>query len=556
MRYSILTPLLATTMLMAGRVAAQAAPTDTLARARQLIGSHHQAEAVALLDPFLKAHPDSGMAWLALGNAHRQLGHLVAAAAALGSAVKLPGSRVPAALSLLGMYADSSRADEAFRWFDQLAGKVDLAAVVAIPGLQHFHDDPRFAAVFPDRISFSPPFLEPDARIIHEWRGEAAGDEFGWIARGIGDVDHDGVTDITVSATANPPYGTTKGTIYLYSGRSGALLWKHVGDTGSLLGTGLEAAGDVNGDGAPDVAAGAPGMNAVLVLSGKDGHELLRLRGDSADGNLGASAAGVGDVDGDGRPDIAAGAPGSNQAGAGAGRVYVFSGRDGHRILTLDGEHPGDAFGSTVGGEGGTFIIGAAGAGAGNAGRVFVYHGLVRRPQFVKDADGTGNALGAMFVAVVGDVDGDGVTDIYATDFTNGAGGRGTGRAYVYSGKTGATVLTLTGQAPGEGLGIGAARTGDVDGDGRADLVVGSWQFGGSAWSGGRVQVFSGKDGRVLQTITGRVPGETLGFDAVGVGDVDGDGITDFLVTSAYSMVNGFRSGRAFIVAGTHRPAR
>ena len=65
------------------------------------------------------------------------------------------------------------------------------------------------------------------------------------------------------------------------------------------------------------------------------------------------------------------------------------------------------------------------------------------------------------------------------------------------------------------------------------------------------MQAISGKDGSILQTITGQVPGETLGFDAVGVGDIDGDGRTDFLVTSAWSGINGFRSGRVYIVAGT-----
>jgi hypothetical protein len=90
-----------------------------------------------------------------------------------------------------------------------------------------------------------------------------------------------------------------------------------------------------------------------------------------------------------------------------------------------------------------------------------------------------------------------------------------------------------------------------VNGDGVADLVIGSWQYSGAAWSAGRARVISGKDGSVLQTITSRTPGDTFGFDAVGIGDVDGDGMTDYLVTAAYSMVNGVRSGRTFIVAGT-----
>ena len=48
--------------------------------------------------------------------------------------------------------------------------------------------------------------------------------------------------------------------------------------------------------------------------------------------------------------------------------------------------------------------------------------------------------------------------------------------------------------------------------------------------------------------ITGKVAGETLGFDSTGMGDVDG--YVDFLITSAYSMKNGFQSGRTLILSG------
>jgi hypothetical protein len=148
-----------------------------------------------------------------------------------------------------------------------------------------------------------------------------------------------------------------------------------------------------------------------------------------------------------------------------------------------------------------------------------------------------------------GDLDGDGRADVYASDFANRAKGPATGRAYVFSSKDGKPLLRLTGETAGEGFGTSASKAGDIDRDGVPDLAVGAWQHGSAAASGGRIYLHSGKDGRLLGTITGRVPGETLGFDSVGIGDADGDGDEDFLVTSAYSGINGYHSGRLFIVS-------
>jgi hypothetical protein len=120
---------------------------------------------------------------------------------------------------------------------------------------------------------------------------------------------------------------------------------------------------------------------------------------------------------------------------------------------------------------------------------------------------------------------------------------------YVHSGKTGRRLLTLTGETAGEGFGTCPAPAGDVDGDGHADLIVGSWQYAGAAVSGGRAYLYSGKDGRLLATYTCRIPGDTFGFDAVGMGDVDGDGTVDFLITSAWSGLHGFHSGRMFLIS-------
>lgn len=126
--------------------------------------------------------------------------------------------------------------------------------------------DRRFAAAMFTPADFTNPFVEP-VRVLREFTGESKGDQFSWIARGIGDVDGDRVTDIVTSAPTYHANGqpTGPGRVYVYSGRSGKLLWMHSGAAGETLGLGLEGAGDVNGDGAGDVIAGAPGSNRACM---------------------------------------------------------------------------------------------------------------------------------------------------------------------------------------------------------------------------------------------------------------------------------------------------
>jgi hypothetical protein len=119
----------------------------------------------------------------------------------------------------------------------------------------------------------------------------------------------------------------------------------------------------------------------------------------------------------------------------------------------------------------------------------------------------------------------------------------------LHSGPTGAHLLTLTGQTAGEGFGTSKSTAGDVNGDGVEDLIVGAWQYGEVAVSAGRAYLYSGRDGRLLKTFTCRTPGDTFGFDAVGLGDVDGDGTADLLITSGWSGVSGHHSGRVFIIS-------
>jgi hypothetical protein len=376
-----------------------------------------------------------------------------------------------------------------------------MAQMDADPDLGAIRTDPPYRALLPTPQDFANPFVEP-VQIVREWDGESTGDQFGWIARTIGDVDRDGVVDIVTSAPTKDIGGASAGRVYVYSTKTGKESWHADGRPGDQLGTGLEAAGDVNHDGYADIIVGAPGSNA---------------------------------------------------GGDAAGRAYVYSGKDGQPLLTLTGESAGDKFGSAVAGHGDAhgfvLIVGAPSAGSGRHGRTYVYITLSAKPQFVIDSDETGNALGGMFVSAVGDVNHDGIRDVYASDFSNTAKGPSTGRIYVRSGKGGAPLLTLIGETAGEGFGTSPSSAGDVDGDGYDDLIVGAWQYAGVAISGGRVYLYSGKGGRLMKTFTCRTPGDTFGFDAVGLGDVDGDGTADLLITSGWSGVHGFHSGRVFIVS-------
>ncbi|MBI3745891.1 MAG: SgcJ/EcaC family oxidoreductase, partial [Chloroflexi bacterium] len=202
-----------------------------------------------------------------------------------------------------------------------------------------------------------------------------------------------------------------------------------------------------------------------------------------------------------------------------------------------------------------TWMVGAPGGGPRNTGRVYVYEGLSVEPRHEIDSDATGAALGAMFLAVPGDLDGDGTPDTYSSDFSNRAKGPSTGRVYVHSGRDGHPLLTLTGETAGEGFGTSPADAGDVDGDGRPDLIVGAWQYAGAAIAGGKAYLYSGRDGKPLATFTCRTPGDTFGFDAVGMGDVDGDGAVDLLITSGWSAVKGHHSGRVFLLSSGIRKA-
>ncbi|MEW5702076.1 MAG: integrin alpha [Candidatus Zixiibacteriota bacterium] len=330
--------------------------------------------------------------------------------------------------------------------------------------------------------------------LLYQKYGAAASDQFGWSVAGTGDVDGDGRADFIIGAPyADPGARADAGSAYVYSGANGLLLYQKDGAAaGDNLGRSVAGAVDVNGDGKGDFIVGAPYADpggratagSAYVYSGVNGTLLYQKDGAAAGDALGSSVAGSADVTGDGRADFIIGAVAASPGGRwGAGSVYVYSGLSGSLLYQKDGVAAGDNFGLSVAGAGDVngdgyadFIIGAGYAdpgGRSDAGSVYLYSGQNESLLYQKDGAAAGDRLGNS-VAGVGDVNGDGKADfIIGADFADPGGHAYAGSAYVYSGLDGALLFQKDGEAANHWLGYSVASAGDINGDGRADFIIG-----------------------------------------------------------------------------------
>ena len=277
-------------LLFSGCVSKQksVAPELTLLDAMVRLQAKDAAGAVKILDDITSREPRNGRAWRTLGVAQLQLKNLDGAKDAFQRALaEDPGYPAPM-FQLAVIAALRQNKDEAFDWLlkAKATRKVDMTQLEVTSELATLKDDARYKPLLPTRKDFDDPFVEP-VKVIREWDGEHENDQFGWIARNIGDVDGDGIPDFVTSAPTNTAGGEDAGRIYVYSTKSGKLLWRADGHKGDQLGTGLEAAGDTNGDGIPDVVASAPGGGYVNIYSGRDGRVLRTLKAENGNDDFG-----------------------------------------------------------------------------------------------------------------------------------------------------------------------------------------------------------------------------------------------------------------------------
>lgn len=528
--------LLCASLVLALLPQATPKPSDALARARA--GDHEGA--VRILREVVRANETDGASWEALGSSLHALGRFEEAALAHERAAATPALAARAGYNVACALARLGRSEDALARLRQAvaAGFGDRGLLATDTDLDPLREDPRFAGLLPPLLEDSEAFAERP-RVLHTFVGRGANEQFGWVARAVGDLDGDGAIDFASTA---PGAAGGNGRVDVFSSRSGRLLFSAAGEAGWGLGNSVAGGLDVDKDGTPDVVTGAPSASRALVLSGKDGRVLHTLAGAPGE-QFGLKVCLLEDLDGDASAEVAVTA---RNAGGGRGRVVVFSGASGAELFRIDGEAQGEQLGSAVDAtlDGGQHLLAV---GAMGVRRCDVFRCGARGAEKLFSIRGGAGAanLGQYFVTFLGDVDGDGTSDVFASDWMDS---NGTGRVYVHSGRTGERLLEIPGE-PGEQFGTSASSCGDADGDGHADLVVGAWQSALGAPSGGRCALHSGKDGSLLAMWTGLQGGDTLGFDAVGLGDVDGDGSPDFLLSAAWSTLAQARQGRVFLVA-------
>lgn len=317
------------------------------------------------------------------------------------------------------------------------------------------------------------------------------GDDFGVAAVNVGDIDDDGVTDLAIGAWLDDDGGMDRGAVWV--------LFMNTDGT-------VKSSQKIS-----DVAG-----NLAAALDDSDG--------------FGVGVGSLGDLDEDGVPDLAVGAPSDDDGGTDRGAVYIL-------FLNPNGTVKAEQkISSTSGG----------------------FTGVL------DNADGFGVGLGE-----IGDLDGDGVTDIVVGPWLDDDGGFDRGAVYVLLLNTNGTVKATqkisdlvgglaTPLDNADHFGRSAAGIGDLDGDSIPDIAVGAdFDDDGGTQSGAVYILFLNSNGTVkaeqkISSFAGGFPGgigsSQFGVSVSPIGDLDGDGLVDLAVGAFLNDDGGNDKGAAWVL--------
>jgi len=377
----------------------------------------------------------------------------------------------------------------------------------------------------------------------------------------IGDLEGDGVIDLAVGAPFDDEDGTDRGAVWILFMDDNGLVdveQKISSGTGNFsgsldnddrFGSSVASVGDLNNDGVTDVAVGSPGDDDggidrgslwILFLNSngtvQNEQKIANATSGFADvldddDQFGSAVANIGDLNNDGIADLAVGVPFDDDGGTNFGALWIlFMNNTGtvassQKISFTDGGFSGDLF----------------------------------------NEDHFGSSIDT-----VGDIDGDGVTELVVGSPGDDDGGTDRGAVWILymnsngtvkqESKISQTTAEFDGVLNnGDGFGNAVANLGDINSDGVSDLgIAAKLTDDGGVDRGAFWIVFLNADGDVISSskisdLQGNFNGvladnDQFGTDLVSLGDLDNDGISDIAVTASGDSGNGVNRGAIWIL--------
>ncbi len=368
-----------------------------------------------------------------------------------------------------------------------------------------------------------------------ELRGVQAGDRTGTSLASAGDVDGDGLDDLVIGAPLATISGSDTGVAYVVFGATAVSAASPMplsladvvlqgNDDGDLAGHAVASAGDMDGDGLDEVVVGAPGADgdkgyayltwgSTLIGGGLvDLQDTDVVMNSDDEEQVGWALAPAGDIDGDGLGDLLVGAPAQTSSWNAPGRAYLvlaadlgfgedeFELTDAHARMVcpngwldcgvavtggdFDGDGLADAAVSTTASswlaDGAVYLF---------TGQALAGGGVLQTGAAWMTVEGVASGDLAGWSLSSGDVDGDGVVDLaIGVPLHDGAAPDVGAVGLMYaSGLSGGTVSmagafddVFRDDLAGDESGRAVAIDGDLNGDGRHDVLIGA-----PAWSGG-----------------------------------------------------------------------
>ncbi len=387
-----------------------------------------------------------------------------------------------------------------------------------------------------------------------------SGDQFGSAVADLDDLDANGVRDLAVGAPFKDDGGNDRGAVWvLFMGSDGKVdqqqkIADDSGDFGGglkdddLFGSALAGIGDLDGDGAFDLAVGVPGDDkggtdrggVWILFLGADGkvQQKQKIADDSGgfggglkdDDRFGSAVADIGDVNADGIPDLAVGAPNDDDGAANAGAVWILFMKVDGTVATkqkismdagrLDGSLKADDH------------FGAALAGIGDLNNDGIPDLAVGIPGDDKDGTDRGGVL-ILFLDTEGKV-------LKKQKIANNTGGFG-------------------GLDDDDRFGSAVADIGDMNDDGISDLGVGAPNDDDAFTNAGAVWILMmNTDGKVgaWQQVSGSAGGfngnlhadDYFGAALTGIGDMDNNGVPDMAAGAPGDDDGGADQGAVWIL--------